>query len=84
MTAEHAPGISTKFVSSTTHTGCHGAPFYAVLKMTAVVLISVLLIFIAKGTYEWKGNYKLERTCQKKGPKSYHDNGGYLHKDMTV
>ena len=58
--------------------------FCAVLKMTAVVLISVLLICIAKGIFDWKGNDELKRIRQKKGPKSYDDNCGYLHKDMTV
>jgi len=49
--------------------------------MTAVVLISILLIFIAKGKFEWKGNDELKRTPQKKGPKCYDDNCGHLHKD---
>jgi len=44
--------------------------------MTALVLISVLFIFIAKGTFEWKGNDELKRTRQKKGPKFY-DKCGY-------
>jgi len=45
--------------------------------MTAVILIFVLFIFIAKGAYEWKRKDRLKRSRQKMGPKSYDDNCGY-------